>query len=170
MHDQIDKDRDQTPKRKRMHDQIDKDRDQTSKRKNMHKKIDQGENKKLKLQKFEQTDTRRKYMNTYNKSRIQRQLCSRLATDTGFDIICSSCLQYKSKHLCKSIESLEEEKSKKFVIKFCSLLKNRSEGQFICFLCLKDINRDKIPKRSHIDKFKFGIFPQSFVQRLKQKC
>ena len=93
-----------------------------------------------------------------------------LATDTGFDVICSSCLQYKSKTYCKQIKFLKKQKIKKFIVEFCSLLKNRTDGQFVCNLCLKDIRKNKIPKRSHINRFKFSNFPRSFILNLKKKC
>ena len=181
MHKEKDKIRDQLPQRKEMHNQlperitmhqeIDRIRDQLperiAKRKAMEKIRTKRDDRKLKSQAYEATDTRRKYMNTYNKNRKNNSL---LTTDTGFDVICFSCLQYKSRYLCKSSQSLSEEKRNKFLIKCCSILKNREEEQFVCHLCLKDINRNKIPQRSRINKFKFGNFPISFIRILKQRC
>ena len=61
-------------------------------------------------------------------------------------------------------------KVEKFIVNFCSLLKNRTTGQFVCNLCLKDINKNRIPKRSKINLFKFSQFPSSFVEDLKKHC
>ena len=47
---------------------------------------------------------------------------------------------------------------------------NRTDGQFLCNLCFKHIKQDKVPKRSHINKFKFANFPKSLILKLKQKC
>ena len=55
-------------------------------------------------------------------------------------------------------------------MKSCCLLKNRAYGQFVCNLCLKDVKKNKTPKRSHINSFKFANFPRSFVLDLKKKC
>ena len=92
------------------------------------------------------------------------------ATDTGFDVICSSCLQYKSIHYCKLVSSLSMEKRKKFIVQMCGILKNRSNEQYVCNLCLKDIREDKFPKRSHKDRFKFANFPTNFIKKLKRRC
>ena len=140
----------------------------------MHKKIDkvrnQREDRKLKLKDYEQTDTRRHYINIRDKSRYQKQQLASLATDTGFDVICSSCLQFKTKSYCRLVTATMKDKYKRFIIKYCALLKNRTEGQFLCNLCLNQIRQDKVPKRSHINKFKFANFPESFILKLKQKC
>ena len=161
-------------KRKSMHQNIDKVRDKNPKRRAMHRRIDkirnQREDRKLELKQYEHTKTRRHYINVWNQSRYQRLLSSTLATDTGFDMICSSCMQYKSKRYCRPIEKLDKRKHAQFIVKFCSLLKNRHEGQFICNLCFNDIKKQKVPRRSHISNFKFANFPKNFIIKLKQKC
>ena len=119
MHSKIDKDRDQTEERKEMHSRIDKLRDVTEKRKLRHSA-------------YEQTATRKHYIRKRDCSRYQKQLIATLANDTGFDVICASCLQYKSKNYCKLVSILEENQIKKFVVKNCALLKNRSNEQFVC--------------------------------------
>ena len=63
-----------------------------------------------------------------------------------------------------------KEKYKRFIVNHCSLLKNRTEGKFLCNLCLNQIRQDKVPKRSCKNKFKFANFPESFILKLKQKC
>ena len=91
-------------------------------------------------------------------------------TDTGFDVICSSCLQYKSIQYCKPVSTLSKTKQTKFIVKYCSILKIRSKDQYVCNLCLKDIKKDKIPKRSHRSAFKFANFPRYLIQNLKKIC
>ena len=183
----LDQVRDQTVERKeqhKIHDKVrnktekrtnlDKVRDKTKKRKQMHKKIDQKRNKdpkrKSQLSDFEQTETRRLYVNMKNRLRYQRKLYDTFASDTGFDVICSSCLQYKSLHYCKLVSTLTKEQIKKFIVKKCNLLKNRSDQQHVCNLCLGDIKQNKFPKRSHKDHFKFANFPNNFIKKLKKRC
>ena len=100
----------------------------------------------------------------------EAKLMSTLKTDTGFDVICSTCLQYKTKIYCKPLTTLSKAKMNKYTIKFCYLLKNRSKGQYVCNLCLSDINKDKVPRRSRINKIKFASYPSSFIQDLKKSC
>ena len=93
-----------------------------------------------------------------------------IKTETGFDVICSSCLQYKNKVYCKSVNILSNEKKKKFIVEYCSLLKNRSNAQYVCNLCLKDIRLDKYPKRSNKMKFKYANFPNFLLKQLEKFC
>jgi hypothetical protein len=136
----------------------------------MHKRINRYPKRKSQLSDYEQTETRRRYVNNRNRSRYQRKLLETFASDTGFDTICSSCLQYKSLHYCKPVSILIKDEIKKFIVKKCNILKNRSTGQYVCNLCLDDIKKDIFPKRSHKDRFKFANFPNNFIQKLKKKC
>ena len=141
-----------------MHQKVDKARDQTPKRKVMHKKIDRIR---------DQSETRIFYKNAKDNLRYQRKLYETFGTDTGFDVVCSSCLQYKSEQYCKAITRLSEDRQKKFIIKYCAILKYRSNDQYVCNLCLKDIKKDKMPKRSHMNTFKFANFPKYLIKKLK---
>ena len=139
MHSDIEK----TPKRKA--------REQTPKRKKMHNIIDRKRNqmphRKAWLAAYEKTETRKFYVKTRDYTNYQKKIMTTLKTDTGFDVICSSCLQYKSKNYCKSVHTLGAEKISKFIVNKCALLKTRSEDQFVCNLCLKEIKMDKLPRR-----------------------
>ena len=97
MHKIIDNKRDKTQKRRSMHNKIDKKRDQTPKRKKMHAD-------------YEKTDTRKYFVKRRDESNYQKKLMASLKTDTGFDEICSSCLQYKSKNYCKLISILRKKR------------------------------------------------------------
>ena len=157
-----------------MHRKIDRARDQTSPRKAMHKLVENKRNqridRKLYLAEYERTDTRRHYRNVQNKIRYQKQLIMSLKTDSGFDVICSSCLQYKSKHLCKVITRTDLFKYKKFVIRDCSLLKNRSNEKFLCNVCFNQIRIRKVPKWSKLNKIKFADYPEELIDLLKREC
>ena len=144
--------------------------DKTSKRKEMNREIKKKNYRRDQLNQYEASETKRIQRNIKNKQKYQKLLRSSLATDTGFDLLCSCCLQYKSKDFCKPVKCLNEEQISKFIIDFCYILKSRTEGQFVCYPCLKDIKRDKTPKRSHINKFKFANYPRSFILKLKQIC
>ena len=65
----------------------------------------------------------------------KRKLISSFTTDTGFDVICCSCLQYKNVQTCKQIDLLSTNQQKKFLIKPCSLLKNRNDELYVCISC-----------------------------------
>ena len=102
--------------------------------------------------------------------RYQKKLLETFDSETGFDIICSSCLQYKSLQYCKPVTVLSLEAQRKFIFKYCALLKNRSNNQHICNMCLKVIKRNITPKRSNKSKFKFANFPRYLIKKLKKIC
>ena len=165
-----DKVRDSYPDRKAKKSEHDKIRDQNPDRKKMHQKINKREYRKVQLSNYEQTEARRIYNNIRNKKKYQELLSLSLLNDTGFDVVCSSCLQYKSKDFCKPISRLSREKITKYIIRFCFILKNRTEGQFICNACFNDIKKNKTPKKSHVNNFNFANYPRSFLLKVKQKC
>ena len=115
-------------------------------------------------------EERRYKINLRNKLKYQKKLFENFDKDTGFDLICSSCLQYKSMEYCKSIEILSIEDQKKYIIQNCALLKNREEGQYVCNLCLKDIKKSRWPKRSHKSSFRLANFPKYLIDKLKKIC
>ena len=174
MHKTINKIRDQTNPRKMMHKAIDKTRDETSSRKAMHKAIDSRRNKqesrKLSLRSYERTDKRLHYKKKINNTKYQKQLLKSLPTETGFDVICISCMQYKSKSLCRIVQDKMKSNYKTVFVKDCYLLKNRTKNQFVCNMCFNQIKQGKVPKRSKINKYKFSSFPNSLVSELKRHC
>ena len=170
MHSKIDKVRDQSKKRKFMHSKIDKVRDQSKKRKFMHSKIDKARDQTDQRKAREQIEERKYYTKVRHNLRYQKKMYETFDTDTGFDVICSSCLQYKNMQYCKPVSILSKEKQTKLIVKYCSILKNRSKDQFVCNLCLKDIKKNKVPKRSHRSAFKFANFPRYLIQNLKKIC
>ena len=174
MHSDVDKKRDQTDERKKLHADVDKKRDQNDERKKMHNRVDKKRDKtpkrKMMHHAYDKTEEGKFYIKRRNYSNYQKTLMSRLKTDTGFDVICSSCLQYRSKNYCKPVSTLGKEKIRKFIINKCALLKNRTDGQFVCNLCLRDIKKDVLPKRSHKNKFKFANFPEYLIKDLSRKC
>ena len=127
--------RDKTEKRRLMHQELDAERDKTEKRQLMHKDVDVIRNKSKKRKRFfsdyEQTVAGRLYKKRKYNEETTKKILSTLDTDTGMDIICSSCLQYKQIEFCKSSTILSEEKQRKFLVKDYFLVKHKADGQFV---------------------------------------
>ena len=58
------------------------------------------------------------YVKERNREKPETKLVQTLKTETGFDLICSSCLQYKSKHLCNRADILSKANTEKYLVKF----------------------------------------------------
>ena len=160
MHKCLDEERDKTPKRRRMHANIDAVRDKLPKRKEMHRQINKKNDAKESRKLY--------YKQQKDNPKYNEKLIKSFYSDTGFDLICSSCLEYKKREYCKSINTLSSESKGKYIVKYCSILKNRSEGQYVCNLCLKDIRNGKVPKRNKKSKFRFACFPSYMLSKLKK--
>ena len=74
------------------------------------------------------------------------------------------------KDFCKPLDSITKSKAEKYTVEFCSLLKNRSNKQYVCKSCLSEIDRNKVPRKSKINKMKFINYPASFIEELKKSC
>ena len=92
-----------------------------------------------------------------------------MLTDTGMDIICSSCIEWKSSSSCSNISILPIER----ITKYCTetdLTKN-SDGEFyVCNTCKLSINDDKEPKRCQKEILGLLNFPQQFMDDLEKIC
>ena len=126
----------------------------------MHQEIDRKRNKKeyrkLQLTEYEKTEKRQHYIKNKRKSKLENELRQNLVTDTGFDLICACCFQYKVQSVCKKVSSDVKDKYGKFIAEECLLLKNRTEGLYICNLCFSEMKQNKVPKRSQLRKLKFA--------------
>ena len=61
------------------------------------------------------------------------------STDTGFDVVCSACMQYKSLKYCKSTSILDADKQNKFLVRDCKFLETKYGNEYVCNICLQDI-------------------------------
>ena len=133
-------------------------------------KRNKSEKKKLQLAAYEKTDVRKFYVDQRNKSRYAKKLIENFTTDTGFDVICCSCLQYKSYQYCTPLSKLSPSETEQYLVTKCPLLKNRRNECFVCNLCYKDIKKGRMPKRSQKNKIKYASFPDELLQKIKRHC
>ena len=108
------------------------------------------------------------YVFKRDQSKRLKILMKTLDTDTGFGLICASCLQYNTSDYCKAVSTLNDDEIRKYIVAMCPLLKNRSNGHHVCNTCRADIRKDQFPKKSHKNKFKFANFPKSLIESLKE--
>ena len=174
MHRRIDKERDENEQRKEMHRRIDKERDETEQRLEMHKIIDMTRNtkesRKVQLSDYEKTDRRIRYVNQRNNIQYRKKLLDTFTTDTGFDVVCLSCMQFKSFQYCKPISKLDIEKRRRFLVEDYIFARTKYGADFVCNICFQNISKGIKPKKSRIEAIKFENFPIDFQQSLQRKC
>jgi hypothetical protein len=145
----IDKKRDKTPKRKEEHGIIDKKRNQTPKRKDELKVI---ETKRRKTQKRK----------VYQKDYQMKIFVKSIYTDTGFNIVCTCCVEFKSRSLCVKVTLLTENQQNQYLKSF---IKSKDGKIYICKICRSQIASEKKPRKS--GKSRYQNFPVFFKDHLK---
>ena len=172
MHNRIDRERDQEEARIKMHNRIDKARDQTEKRIEMHRLIDQDRDiTETRIEMHRRlADERRRIQERKvyeNGPYINRYLKS-IDLDTGFNVICLSCAEYKSTYACTGVQVLSNAQQKKYLINNNKNLISKNGKSYICKSCRSQIDANKFPKKSEKHHQKFSGFPNAFKRKLKQ--
>ena len=85
------------------------------------------------------------------------------------DLICCSCVEWKSVGNCKPIEKIPNEKIVNYLIE--NDLTRNSDGRFyVCLTCKASIDRDIEPTRAQKEILGFLSFPLELKKLLKMKC
>ena len=89
--------------------------------------------------------------------------------DTGMDVICCCCIEFKSKNSCASINKV----SKDLVLKYCvqsSITLNYDGNFYVCKSCKQCIVKDTLPKRCQKEVLGLLDFPKAFYDSLESIC
>ena len=166
-------------KRKNAYEQSEKGKktrdsyDQSEQRKKSHESYELSDKGKKRKDIYEQSEQGEKTRDSYKYKRI----LSELEIDTGFNFICCSCNEFKSKTSCvntllrggKESRFTEEEES-------AYLLKDENynislDGNFyVCLSCLNQIKQNKKPKRNDQELLEYYDFPEELLKEIKEKC
>ena len=157
MHQDVDKKRDQTEKRKEMHQDVDKKRDQTEQRRKLHQEVDKNRY---------QTEKRKEDLRRFQKNKRFENFLKSIENDTGFDVICCSCIEYKSRYACTKIAVLPTAKQKKYLIN-TKLVVSKDGKRYICKTCRSQIAQEKIPEKSEKIYLRQADIPRHLKKRIQ---
>ena len=105
----------------------------------------------------------------YKKEYTKKILEKGILNDTGMDLICCSCVEWKSVGNCKPIDKIPTEKIVKYLIE--NDLTRNSDGRFyVCLTCKASIDRNDEPKRAQKEILGFLSFPAELKKSLELKC
>ena len=106
-----------------------------------------------------------------------KRILNNYESDTGFNIICCSCNEYKSQQSCVNIllrgekgNRFTEEEEKEYLIKDPNLNISLDGHYYVCKTCLNQIKNKKKPKRNDCDVLQYYDFPQHLFDEVKEKC
>ena len=105
----------------------------------------------------------------YVKKYVQKAKVQDLWSDTGMDLICSSCIEWKSRNSCASIDKIP----KAMVLKYCSessITLNYDGKFYVCKPCKVSIVKDVQPKRCQKEILGLLSFPKTFYDGLEKVC
>ena len=99
----------------------------------------------------------------------QKKIQNGILNDTGMDLICCACLEWKSVGSCTSTNKIANEKIVKYLIE--TELSVNSDGKFyVCSTCKASINQDIEPRRAQKEFLGFLCFPKELKEVLKKQC
>ena len=85
------------------------------------------------------------------------------------DLICCSCVEWKSDAKCKPIEKLPTEKIVQYLIEN-DLMRNSGGRNCVCLTCKASIDRNIEPTRPQKEILGFLSFPEELKKVLEIKC
>jgi hypothetical protein len=158
-----------TPKRREQLNLVDKKRDNTPKRKDDHKVIDKKRNitpkriyeKKQFEQKRRNTTKRQVYTKDYKTNAFLKSIY----TDTGFNVICTSCAEFKSRYSCTKVTVLSETQQQEY-LSTKRQLKSKDGKTYLCQTCRSQIVSNKEPKT--VENSRNQKFPTFLKNHLKK--
>ena len=107
----------------------------------------------------------------------KKKLLENLETDTGFNIICCSCNEYKSRQSCVNIikrgtdqSIFSPEQEYEFLLKDDKYNLSIDGNFYICLTCKNQIKSKKKPKRNDREFLQYYDFPDELFQEVKQNC
>jgi hypothetical protein len=147
-----DRKRDENDKRKEEKAEANRRRDRTQKRIDYFKKYENIRSK---------SEKRRIYLRNHY---TNRYLASVYA-DTGFNVICTCCIEFKSCYTCTGVQVLTKELQKKF-LSFDTKYVSKDGKRYICKSCRSQIKDDKEPTKSEKEALDLSNFPLFLKRRL----
>ena len=140
-----------------MHQNVDKVRDATEERKDLHQRVDKFRN---------QTEERKSFQRHYQKNLRFENFLKSVEFDTGFNIICSCCAEYKSRYACTGIQVLSPAQQRKYLIN-TKLVISKDGKRYVCKVCRPQIDAKKIPKKSEKPHLKYTDIPAYLKKHIK---
>ena len=104
-----------------------------------------------------------------------KRLLDNLETDTGFNIICCSCNEYKSRQSCVNIikrgtnqSRFSSEQESEFLLKDDEYNLSIDGCYYVCINCKNQILSKKKPKRNDREFLQYYDFPDELLQEVKK--
>ena len=99
--------------------------------------------------------------------RTKKRLEEEMKFDTGMDIVCSICLELKSKNACRNIAKVSREVIEKYYVE-CDLTLNADGNYYICSTCLISLKKGKEPVRAQKEFLGLMDFPDKFKNEVRK--
>ena len=99
----------------------------------------------------------------------EQSLEKNILIDTGMDLICSSCVEWKSVTSCAPIDKISTDKAMKYLIE-SDLTRNIDGNYYVCSTCKSSIDNDKEPRRAQKEILGFLNFPIELKELLEVQC
>ena len=155
----IDEERRKTEERLVYFRKKDEERRKTEERLEYNRKIDE-ERRKI--------EERLAYNTGIDEKRRLTSLLKSVGTDTGFNVICVCCTEYKSRSMCTEIQVLSQQQQDIFLPSNSKKCLSKDGKAYLCQPCRSKIIKGKKPKKSEKDRYESSNFPIFLKSHLKK--
>ena len=168
----IDEERGKDEKRLEYKRGLDEERRTTEERLEYNRKKDEERSKKEERleqqrkydEKRSQTDERKFQM----KGVKTKAFLQSIEKDTGFNVICVCCAEYKSRNQCTGIQVLKETQQEIYLPRDMEGLVSKDRKKYICQQCRSKIDEGKKPKKSEKEWLATSHFPTFLKNHLEK--
>ena len=88
-----------------------------------------------------------------------------IETDTGFNVVCACCTEYKSRNVCTGVQVLSQNKQDIYLVPD---MKSKDRKTYVCRPCRKSIDANERPKKSERNRYENSNFPTFLKNHLKK--
>ena len=102
----------------------------------------------------------------------KEKILEKLEVDTGFQVICCSCNEFKSRTSCTKANVLPLKTLEKFVLQEEMFNQSKDGNFYLCQSCRSLIKKDKMPPKNEKDLLEWASFPDNFLKKVQDlsKC
>ena len=101
---------------------------------------------------------RKIYQRNYQKDLYFNKFLKSVELDTGFNVICACCTEYKSRYACTGIQVLSLDQQRKYLIN-SKLVISKDGKRYVCKVCRCQIDAQKVPKKSEKTHLRYSNIP-----------
>ena len=100
---------------------------------------------------------------------LNNKLVAEMKRDTGMDLVCSICIELKSRNACTAVAKILRELIEDYYVE-CELTRNSDGNYYVCSTCLLSVRNGKVPIRAQKELLGLMDYPEKFKNKVRKIC